>query len=176
MEYVRSSKHGLPAFSQIVFSSALYTDTCLYIVPGSHKEVRTPEQRKRSETQDPPKDPMDMPGAVRLTLQRKSNQYMRTYIPSDLSEAGETVFYNSNILHCATYDSSAPRATLHGCIGDIRGGSTRARNVLQHGLEWMKSDDFKESLPDDLRARHMLDNLLNMQKNNSGPVGYSLQN
>jgi len=142
----------------VQWNTALYTDTCLYIVPGSHKEVRTPEQRKRSETQDPPKDPMDMPGAIRLTLQ-----------------PGETVFYNSNILHCATYDSSAPRATLHGCIGDIRGGSTRARNVLQHGLEWMKSDDFKESLPDDLRARHMLDNLLNMQKNNSGPVGYSLQ-
>jgi hypothetical protein len=60
-------------------------------------------------------------------------------------------------------------------VGDIRGGSTRARNVLQHGLEWMKGDEFRASLPEDLRARKMLDNLLDMQKS-SGPVGYSLRN
>lgn len=27
-------------------------------------------------------------------------------------------------------------------MGDIRGGSVRARNVLQHGLEWMKDERF----------------------------------
>ncbi|KAF5347783.1 hypothetical protein D9756_010268 [Leucocoprinus leucothites] len=142
----------------VQWNTALYTDSCLYIVPRSHKTVRTQEQRRLSETLDPPENPLDMPGAVQLTLQ-----------------PGETVFYNSNILHCAAYSSKAQRATLHACIGDIRGGSTRARNVLQHGLEWMKSDDFRASLPDDLRTRKMLDNLLNMQKSN-GPVGYSLQN
>jgi hypothetical protein len=84
------------------------------------------------------------------------------------------VFYNSNILHCAAYDSKAPRATLHATIGDIRGGSARARNILQHGLDWIKSDDFRASIPENWRARKMLDNLLNMQKN-SGEVGYSLQ-
>lgn len=163
--------------------SALYTDTCLYIVPGSHKAVRTPEQRKRSETMDPPKDPLDMPGAVRLTLQREPlpstllqiNTFFNLVSLRKKKTAGETVFYNNNILHCATYDSSAPRATLHGCIGDVRGGSTRARNILQHGLEWMKGEEFKDSLPDNWRTRHMLDNLLDMQRN-SGPVGYSLQN
>ncbi|KXN91337.1 hypothetical protein AN958_01312 [Leucoagaricus sp. SymC.cos] len=132
----------------VQWNTALYTDSCLYIVPRSHKTPRTPEQRRLSETHEPPEDPMDMPGAIQLTLQ-----------------PGETVFYNSNILHCAAYDSKAKRATLHATVGDIRGGSTRARNVLQHGLDWMKSDEFRNSLPDDLRARTMLDNLLTMQKN-----------
>lgn len=53
------------------FSSALYTDESLYIVPRSHKTVRTREQRRLSETLDPPSNPLAMPGAIRLTLQRK---------------------------------------------------------------------------------------------------------
>lgn len=53
-----------------VFGSALYRDSCLYIVPGSHRVPRTVEQRKHSETMEPPRDPLDMPGVVQLTLQR----------------------------------------------------------------------------------------------------------
>lgn len=65
--------------------------------------------------------------------------------------------------------------TLHACVGDVRGGSIRARNVLQHDLEWMRGDEFRVSLPENTRTRKMLDNLLNMQKSN-GKIGYSLQN
>ncbi|KAG6876824.1 hypothetical protein C0993_000172 [Termitomyces sp. T159_Od127] len=54
----------------VQWNTALYRDSCLYIVPGSHREPRTVEQRKHSETMEPPKDPLDMPGAVQLTLQR----------------------------------------------------------------------------------------------------------
>jgi len=86
--------------------------------------------------------------------------------------AGETVFYNSNILHCATYDSKQRRATLHASMGDIRGGSSRARNVLQHGLNWMKEDRFRESL--DQKSRLMLDRLLAMY-DGAAEVGYSQQ-
>ena len=64
---------------------------------------------------------------------------------------------------------------LHACVGDARGGSIRARNVLQHDLEWMKGDEFRDSLPENTRTRKMLDNLVNMQKY-SGKLGYSLQN
>lgn len=53
------------------FSSALYTDSCLYIVPRSHKIPRSPEQRRLSETLDPPEDPLEMPGAMQLTLRRE---------------------------------------------------------------------------------------------------------
>lgn len=65
--------------------------------------------------------------------------------------------------------------TLHACAGDVRGGSVRARNVLQHDLEWMRGDEFRVSLPENARTRKMLDNSLSLQKY-SGKLGYSLQN
>lgn len=85
--------------------------------------------------------------------------------------AGEAVFYNSNILHCAAYNSKEPRATLHGTIGDTRGGSARARNVLQHGLAWMKEDRFKQTLNE--RGKEMLARLIAVQED-VGEVSYSL--
>ncbi|ETW76383.1 hypothetical protein HETIRDRAFT_389387, partial [Heterobasidion irregulare TC 32-1] len=100
----------------IQWNTALYEDSCLFVVPESHKSPRTNEQRSQSSTPDPPVDPLTMPNAIRVTLQ-----------------PGETVFYNNNILHCATYNSQAKRATLHASMGDTRGGAARARNILQHG-------------------------------------------
>ncbi|KAF8420003.1 hypothetical protein L210DRAFT_3575674 [Boletus edulis BED1] len=96
-----------------------------------------------------------MPGAIRLVLQ-----------------PGETVFYNSNILHCAMYDVKQRRATLHATMGDTRGGSTRARNVLQHGLEWIQEKRFRETL--DEAGQRMLDALIEMRNGVQGEVGYSL--
>ncbi|KAI0085239.1 hypothetical protein BDY19DRAFT_896973 [Irpex rosettiformis] len=145
------------------WNTALYRDSCLYVVPGSHKVPRTPEQRVHSSTPDPPANPLDMPGAIRVDLKGK-------HLPS---YTGETIFYNSNILHCATYDSTQPRATLHACMGSVKGGSTRARNILQHGLDWMVEDRFKETLDD--RGKAMLERLIRM-KESAGEVGYSLSN
>jgi len=139
----------------VQWNTALYTDACLFVVPKLHKLPRTPEQRLRSSISDPPTDPFDMPGATQVILQ-----------------PGETVFYNSNILHCATYDSKIPRATLHGCMGNIHGGSSRARNVLQHGLNWMKGDQFRASLDD--RGKAMLSRLIAMQESVNGDLGFSL--
>ncbi|KAF5375833.1 hypothetical protein D9615_008237 [Tricholomella constricta] len=141
----------------VQWNTALYLDSCLYIVPGSHMTPRTPEQRKHSETMEPPTDPHAMPGSLRLTL-----------------EPGETVFYNSNILHCATYDCAERRATLHANMGNVQGGSTRARNVLQHGLKWMKEEAFRESLDGNAKGKAMLDRLVDMQGRSVGDVGYSL--
>ncbi|EPQ53304.1 hypothetical protein GLOTRDRAFT_79428 [Gloeophyllum trabeum ATCC 11539] len=141
----------------VQWNTALYDDSCLYVVPGSHKTPRTPEQRKHSSTSEAPKDPMDMPGAIQVTI-----------------KAGETVFYNSNILHCATYSRAQQRATLHATMGDTRGGATRARNILQHGLDWMKSEQFRETL--DEKGRAMLGRLVKMQDSVNGDVGYSLAN
>ena len=88
--------------------------------------------------------------------------------------AGETVFYNNNILHCATYSTDSPRATLHASMGDARGGSTRARNILQHGLEWMKEDTFRDTLT--LEGKQMLDRLIEMQqKFDNKLIEYSLE-
>ncbi|KAF8952257.1 hypothetical protein BDZ97DRAFT_1809771 [Flammula alnicola] len=127
----------------VQWNTALYTDSCLFIVPGSHKIPRTDEQRILSSGQIP-ETPLDMPGSIRVALQ-----------------AGDTVFYNSNILHCAAYSSKERRATLHACIGDAKGGSSRARNVLQHGLEWMKGTSFRDNLPNET-AKAMLNNLISI--------------
>ena len=97
-----------------------------------------------------------MPGAIRVTLQ-----------------PGETVFYNNNILHCAMYDEHEERITLHACMGEVRGGPKRARNILQHGLGWMKEPRFKETL--DERGRRMLERIVRLQES-VGEVGYSLAN
>lgn len=84
------------------------------------------------------------------------------------------MFYNSNILHCATYDHRRTRATLHACIGDARGGNVRARNVLQHGLEWIKSEQFVQTLPEG-RAKNMWKRLMEMEKENGAKMEYSLE-
>ncbi|TEB26451.1 hypothetical protein FA13DRAFT_1776931 [Coprinellus micaceus] len=142
----------------VQWNTALYRDECLFVVPGSHIVPRTPEQRALSSTLDPPTNPLDMPGAIQVILQ-----------------PGDTVFYNSNILHCATYSSQAKRATLHACMGDaVRGGAVRARNILQHDLKWMQDEAFRETLPNDT-ARGTLDRLKRLQSEQGGAqVVYSL--
>jgi len=57
-------------------------------------------------------------------------------------------------------------------MGDIRGGSSRARNVLQHGLNWMKENQFRASLDD--RGNAMLSRLIEMQEGVNADLGYSL--
>jgi hypothetical protein len=106
---------------------------------------------------------------MQVILQRKPDAHYPEFYDR-ICVAGETVFYNSNILHCATYDSKHRRATLHASMGDTRGGSSRARNVLQHGLDWMREDRFRLSL--DGKSRPMLDRLLAMY-NSAADVGYS---
>lgn len=82
------------------------------------------------------------------------------------STAGQTAFYSQRILHRASYLASKKRATLHGCYGGIPTSDAyeadgkaslavyeRARMVLQHGVEWMREDDFGQGLPDRLQPR-----------------------
>lgn len=51
--------------------SALYEESCLFLVPGSHALPRSAEQRALSSTMDPPMNAMDMSGAIQVTLKRK---------------------------------------------------------------------------------------------------------
>ncbi|KZV94666.1 hypothetical protein EXIGLDRAFT_834866, partial [Exidia glandulosa HHB12029] len=157
-----SSEEEVEALSKwhhgVQWNTALFDDASLFVVPGSHSVPRTGEQRAQSSTMDPPEDPMTMPGVLQVSLKR-----------------GDTVFYNNNILHCATYSKDTPRVTLHGCMGDARGGSTRARNILQHSLEWMREDRFSSSLQG--RSRSMWERLMKMDETARGDgasMGYSL--
>lgn len=72
MEHVRCRSRDLPLHRVTIVPStrALYRDACLFVVPGSHTLPRSADQRARSSTMDPPKDPLDMSGAIRVTLNR----------------------------------------------------------------------------------------------------------
>jgi hypothetical protein len=84
MEYVSSSSLPGSPRRRFIIDRALYEDSCLYVVPNTHTSPRTGEQRAQSMTQTPPADPLDMPGAIQVTLQRQSK--MRPFI--------------RNFLHC----------------------------------------------------------------------------
>ncbi|KAG9018520.1 hypothetical protein FRB90_011560 [Tulasnella sp. 427] len=151
----------------VQWNTALLVDVSLYVVPGSHQTTLAQSQKELC-TPFAPHDPLDMPGSIRVSLR-----------------PGETVFYNSNILHCATYDNTIRRITLHACMGNARGGEHRARNILQHELEWMKTPEMASTLEDldekdDGIRLKMLEKLLDLAKaktgqNGSRPLGYSLE-
>ncbi|KAL7310984.1 hypothetical protein PS15m_008808 [Mucor circinelloides] len=116
------------------WNTALYDDSCLFVVPNSHRRVRT--EAERDITINDPKS-HNMPGQLRVDL-----------------KPGQTVFYDNNILHRASYVSSQKRATLHASMGTIEGGHHRAAVILQHGLDWMNTEGFKETLPESLLKPH----------------------
>ncbi|KAK5121951.1 hypothetical protein LTR85_004523 [Meristemomyces frigidus] len=130
---------------------ALYSDSSLIVVPGSHARARTDMER----TADPYED--DMPGQTVVKM-----------------AAGDLVFYNNNILHRGVYDSKTERMTLHGTIGLTAVDPARARNILQHGIrEWAERCDFSD-LPDSdmaVLAQGMQRRLIAM--GTGGDVGFS---
>lgn len=102
------------------FNLALADDKCLIVVPGSHKRVRTAEERKKT-TNESRKEPIT--GELYVEL-----------------GPGDAVFYNSNILHRATYSAKNVKLTLHGSYGHVDYGNVRAKGVLHHGVaEWLDS-------------------------------------
>nr|POE56804.1 hypothetical protein CFP56_33776 [Quercus suber] len=105
---------------------ALYKDTSLVVVPGSHRRARTEIERGA----DPYED--ELPGQQIVRL-----------------DAGDVLFYDNNILHRGVYDSKGgERMTLHGTMGLAMADPERARNILQHGIgTWVARSDFS-GLPD----------------------------
>lgn len=105
-------------YSGCQFNLALEEDECLIVIPGSHKRIRTEEERQKT-TDDSKKKPIS--GQIPVAL-----------------HPGDVVFYNSNILHRGVYDSKNPRLTFHGSYGHMDFGKNRARLVLQHGVaNWL---------------------------------------
>ncbi|EMC97438.1 hypothetical protein BAUCODRAFT_452436 [Baudoinia panamericana UAMH 10762] len=120
---------------------ALYPDSSLVVVPGSHKRPRTDVERNA----DPYED--NIPGQQVVQL-----------------NPGDLMFYNNNILHRGVYDSKTERMTLHGTMG-LRGADpARARNILQHGVgDWAADCDFGD-LPGGMAAlaKGMQESLIQM--------------
>ncbi|ORY27921.1 hypothetical protein BCR39DRAFT_496867 [Naematelia encephala] len=143
-EALKIDHHG------IQWNAALYDDECLSAIPGSHSRIRTSEEREANLSGG------SMPGSVPVAL-----------------KAGETVFYNNNILHVGKYTPETKRRTLHGCYGSPPvGDDTRARNILQHDLSYTRDPAFRELVSDDLKP--MLDKLNSWQRRFEGvEIGYS---
>ena len=100
------------------YNVALYDDASLIVIPGSHKRVRTKEERDA--------DPyaQSLPGQLVVEM-----------------KPGDAVFYDSNILHRGLYKGidatkEPGRMTLHGSVGLAGHGNERARQVLQVSLLW----------------------------------------
>lgn len=131
------------------WNTALYDDECLIVVPGSHCRPRTEEERKV--TIEDPRAPISGELVVKL-------------------KAGDTVFYDNNILHRAVYPVKPVRVTLHACMGTIQAGAERAKNILQHEMEWVRDVRYEG------RLEEMRKNLVNMRdKVGEAELGYSLK-
>ncbi|CAK9786872.1 hypothetical protein CC85DRAFT_289294 [Cutaneotrichosporon oleaginosum] len=128
----------------IQWNVALYDDACLTAIPRSHNRVRTSAERKAN------LEGGEMPGAQTLALKK-----------------GQGVFYNNNIMHVGKYNLAVKRRTLHGCYGCPPPGDTsRARNLLQHGLGYATDPAFKSTLPQSLWP--MVDRLNGLQASMEG--------
>lgn len=139
------------------YNVALFDDASLIVVPGSHKRVRTETERNAD-----PYEP-DLPGQLVVEL-----------------KSGDTVFYNSNILHRGTYKGvkygpELGRMTLHGSVGLAGHGTERARQVLQHAVgDWVDRADFTFIEGSrGARAEAMRKRLMAM--GNGNELGYSLE-
>ena len=138
------------------YNIALFDDASLIVIPGSHRRIRTDDERNS----DPYR--ADMPGQLVVEL-----------------KAGDAVFYNSNILHRGSYKGIDPqsklgRMTLHGSVGLHGHGTARGRQVLQHSVgEWVERAEFPEmDGPKKERAEGMRHRLMAM--GNGEDLGYSL--
>lgn len=138
-------------FSGTQFNLALTEDECLIVIPGSHKRIRTDEERSKTCSTD---RQQEISGQLSVKL-----------------NPGDIVFYNSNILHRAQYFSDKERLTLHGSYGHRDFGKFRAKGVLQHGVgEWI--NDFKP-INSNLSGLH--EKLVDLAKEfESQDLGYSL--
>ncbi|KAM3417178.1 hypothetical protein BST61_g5438 [Cercospora zeina] len=131
---------------------ALYDDSSLIVVPGSHRRARTGMERGADPFED------NMPGQLAVNM-----------------TAGDIVFYNNNILHRGVYSSSTERMTLHGSMGITKSDPDRARNILQHGIgTWASRADFSNLPPEMSTLAHgMQSRLISMGSGND--VGFTHQ-
>lgn len=109
----------------VQYNMPLYHDTSLVLVPGSHLRPRSIEEQELLAG-----DPYvrELPNMLIVDL-----------------KPGDVVFYDNNVIHRGVYKADAERLTLHGSVGDVRGGTARAQLVLQHDVgEWIGRCTFEE--------------------------------
>lgn len=115
----------------VQWNTALYDESSLLIVPGSHLRAKTP--RERAIAVDAPRS--DMPDQLVVEL-----------------KAGQGVYYDANLLHRGVYPHTTQRQTIHCCMGRIAGA--RQRTYIYDALPWMDDEAFGAQLPARLRPLH----------------------
>ncbi|CBQ73565.1 conserved hypothetical protein [Sporisorium reilianum SRZ2] len=168
----------------VQFNTALYDDDCLFIVPATHRRLRTAAEVSANNAKPPAATQVDasQPESEQQYDFALDGAWIGIDPPNTLRvqlKPGQMAFYSQRILHRASYLPTAKRATLHGCYGDAsqggNGPAERARNVLQHGVEWMRDPEFGRSLPATLKP--MWTNLMRMDALYADKkLGYSLDN
>ncbi len=103
---------NLRMFNQL--NGALYDDHSLWVVPGSHDRLDTPEEQAAFPTVPPPGPTLsaDMSPAQRETICLEYTRRMPHAVPVALF-AGDVAFYRACQWHIGNYVPYTRRATLH---------------------------------------------------------------
>ena len=142
-EEAKALQEGAGEQSGVQWNTALFDDECFVFVSGSHTRVRNAVERE-------------------VTL---STPY--EHLPKEVTlklKAGQTAFYNPNLLHRGLYNTEVERATLHCSMGaPCLGGATRAANVVhvlgRDKIAWLTDPVFVETLEGGVKTIHT--NLIN---------------
>lgn len=114
----------------VQWNAALFAESCLRFVPGSHRRPIT--DAERDVWMNRPLDPM--PGELRVRL-----------------EPGQAVYYNALGLHKGDYPTTTKRITLHANIVSLNDAPFAGH---YHWVKFMEEPGFARSLPPALRPLH----------------------
>jgi hypothetical protein len=116
--------------ASVQWNAALFAESCLRFVPGSHRRHLTTEERRiwASDALAP------MPGELRVHL-----------------EPGQTIYYNSRGLHKGDYPMRCKRLTLHANIVSLNAKPFAGH---YHWVSYMAEPGFGDRLPPALRPLH----------------------
>ncbi len=110
---------------------ALLDDSCLQLVPGSHRRYRTEEERDR--------------------LLKNRHADISTQKVMHL-KAGQTIFWNGNAVHRGVYKTRPERLTLAGSWQKHSDGE-QPQNTDER-LKWMLADNVRGFLPERMRPSY----------------------
>ena len=111
------------------WNAALYDDACLYVVPRSHRRLRTSREKEVCQLLY---DEPERRGCVHMA----GEKCVRL-------KQGEAVYFNSYLIHRGIYTTAAPRASIHACMGR----AVRRDSLGDSDSDFMASKEFVQALP-----------------------------
>ena len=112
------------------WNCALWDDSCLYVVPRSHRRIRTAAEVEVSK--------------LLYDQQRRGCVHIEGEMAVPL-KAGQVVYFQSFLLHRGIYPVGVPRCSIHACMG------TAAHRTKVDENDFMASPAFEAKLPERLR-------------------------